>query len=97
MSGDVQVSVYPGMIIVSEPKDVVQPRLIVDKYVSRRITIGEDIVLPCAAQGHPVPTYVWKRELHGQIVPIVMGNRIVMVTDGLLKIFKVRFGYISLT
>lgn len=80
---------YPGRIIVSEAKDIVQPRITVDKYNSRRAVLGEDVTLPCVAQGHPVPSYYWKRELQGQTIPVAIGERLSMLSAGLLKISKV--------
>lgn len=77
-------------MIVTEPKDIVQPRITVDKYNSRRIAVGDDVILPCVAQGHPVPDYYWKRELQGRSVPLALGERLTMLTAGLLKISKVR-------
>lgn len=84
---------YPGRVIVEAPKDPVQPRITVDKYNARRIVLGEDVTLPCVAQGHPVPSYYWKRELQGQSVPVALGERLSMLSAGLLKIAKVRLHY----
>lgn len=89
VSGEVQVSTYPGRVIVTEPKDNVQPRITVDKYNARRIVLGEDVTLPCVAQGHPVPSYYWKREIQSQNVPVALGERFTMISSGLLKISKV--------
>lgn len=80
---------YPGRIIVTEPKGNVQPRISVDKYNARRVVLGEDVTLPCVAQGHPVPGYYWKRELQGQSVPVALGERLTILSAGLLRISKV--------
>lgn len=88
-SGEIQTSTYPGRIIVTEPNGNVQPRMIVDKYNARRCVTGEDVTLPCVAQGHPVPGYYWKRELQGQSVPVALGERHILLSAGLLKITKV--------
>lgn len=57
-AGDVQVSTYPGRIIVTEnPKGFVQPRINVDKHSMRHVVMNGQTMLPCIAQGHPVPTY----------------------------------------
>ncbi|KAK9708583.1 Immunoglobulin I-set domain [Popillia japonica] len=90
LTGEVQMSTYPSRIIVTESKNVDQPRITIDKYNARRVTLGEDVVLPCVAQGHPVPTYYWKRELQGQTVPVALGERLSTIASGLLKISKVR-------
>nr|XP_022920801.1 Down syndrome cell adhesion molecule-like protein Dscam2 isoform X2 [Onthophagus taurus] len=90
LTGEVQISNYPSRIIVTEPKDPAAPRITVDKYNARRVALGEDVTMPCVAQGHPVPTYHWKRELQGQTVPVALGERLSMISAGLLKISKVR-------
>ncbi|KAJ8960261.1 hypothetical protein NQ318_003986 [Aromia moschata] len=87
--GEVQTSAYPGRIIVTEPKGPAQPRISVDKYNARRVVLGEDVTLPCVAQGHPVPGYYWKRELQGQSVPVALGERLTVLSAGLLRISKV--------
>lgn len=56
-SGDMQVSTYPGRIIVTEPKGLVQPRINVEKHSLRHVVLNGQTTLPCIAQGHPVPTY----------------------------------------
>jgi hypothetical protein len=88
-AGEAQTSMYPGRIIVTEPKGNVQPRISVDKYNARRVVLGEDVTLPCVAQGHPVPGYYWKRELQGQSVPVALGERLTILSAGLLRISKV--------
>jgi hypothetical protein len=55
--GEIQTSTYPGRIIVTEPKGMVQPRINVEKHGTRQIVLNGQITLPCIAQGHPVPTY----------------------------------------
>nr|XP_023018250.1 Down syndrome cell adhesion molecule-like protein Dscam2 [Leptinotarsa decemlineata] len=90
LTGEVQTSTYPGRVIVTEPKGSTQPRISVDKYNARRVVLGEDVTLPCVAQGHPVPGYYWKRELQGQSVPVALGERLAILSAGLLRISKVR-------
>ena len=41
----------------TEPKGSVQPRITVEKHVTKQVKVGDDITLPCVAQGFPVPTY----------------------------------------
>ena len=41
----------------AEPKGSAQLRLTVEKHQTVVAKAGEDAVLPCLAQGHPVPTY----------------------------------------
>lgn len=59
LTGDVQTSAYPGRIIVTEPKGIVQPRINVEKHSIRQVVINGQTMLPCIAQGHPAPTYRW--------------------------------------
>jgi hypothetical protein len=44
-------------VLFTEPKGSVQPRITVEKHVTRQVKVGDDITLPCVAQGFPVPTY----------------------------------------
>ncbi|XP_030749790.1 Down syndrome cell adhesion molecule-like protein Dscam2 isoform X2 [Sitophilus oryzae] len=90
LTGEVKASVYPGRIIVTEPKGNVQPRVTVDKFKATRISVGDDVTLPCVAQGYPVPGYYWKKELDGQMVPVALGERITLLSAGLLRISKIR-------
>lgn len=55
--GEIQISTYPGRIIVTEPKGMVQPRINVEKHSLRHVVLNGQTTLPCIAQGHPVPTY----------------------------------------
>lgn len=55
--GEIQISAYPGRIIVTEPKGMVQPRINVEKHSLRHVVLNGQTTLPCIAQGHPVPTY----------------------------------------
>lgn len=84
------MSAYPGRIIITEPKGSVQPRISIDKYNARRVVLGKDIILPCVAQGYPVPEYYWMKEIQGQAVPVALDERMTVLSAGLLKISKVR-------
>ncbi|XP_055679736.1 cell adhesion molecule Dscam2 isoform X1 [Lutzomyia longipalpis] len=90
LTGEMQVSAYPGRIIVTEPKGIVQPRINVEKHSSRHVTLNGHITLPCAAQGHPVPTYRWFKEENEQLLPVQFSDRITILSAGLLKIHKAR-------
>jgi hypothetical protein len=70
-SGEIQTSTYPGRIIVTEPKGLVQPRINVDKHSTRQVVLNGQITLPCVAQGHPVPTYRWVLHNFNQKLPLV--------------------------
>lgn len=84
------MSPYPGRIIITEPKSDVQPRITIDKYSAKTVVLGKDVTLPCIAQGYPVPEYHWMRENQGQTTPVALGERMSMLSAGLLKISKVR-------
>ncbi|XP_037045508.1 Down syndrome cell adhesion molecule-like protein Dscam2 isoform X1 [Bradysia coprophila] len=90
LTGDMQVSTYPGRIIVTEPKGLVQPRINVEKHSLRHVVLNGQTTLPCIAQGHPVPTYRWFKEENEQLLPLQLSERITMVSAGLLKITKAR-------
>ncbi|KAG1695533.1 Down syndrome cell adhesion molecule-like protein 1 [Nymphon striatum] len=56
LSGDIQISVTPGNLRVSEPKNSVAPRL--THSVSEIEAMDEKgVELPCSAQGWPIPHY----------------------------------------
>ncbi|GFG29264.1 hypothetical protein Cfor_07941 [Coptotermes formosanus] len=90
LTGEVHASAYPGRIIITEPKGSVQPRIAVDKHATRQVKVGDDITLPCVAQGFPVPTYRWFREDREQLSPISVGDRVSVLAAGLLRISKVQ-------
>ncbi|XP_058987901.1 cell adhesion molecule Dscam2 [Musca domestica] len=90
LTGEVQASTYPGRIIVTEPKGMVQPRINVEKHSMRHVVLNGQTTLPCIAQGHPVPTYRWFKEENEQLLPLQLSDRISIVSAGLLKISKAR-------
>ncbi|XP_046662354.1 Down syndrome cell adhesion molecule-like protein Dscam2 isoform X5 [Homalodisca vitripennis] len=90
LTGDVHSSAYPGRIIITEPKGNVQPRITVEKHSRKIAKIGDDVTLPCVAQGYPVPTYRWFREEREQLSPVPLGDRVSLLSAGLLRIAKVR-------
>nr|CAD7573671.1 unnamed protein product [Timema californicum] len=73
-----------------EPKGSVQPRITVEKHVTKQVKAGDDITLPCVAQGFPVPTYRWFREDRDQLLAVNVGERVSVLAAGLLRIAKVR-------
>ncbi|PSN42210.1 hypothetical protein C0J52_11247 [Blattella germanica] len=90
LTGEVHASTYPGRIIITEPKGSVQPRITVEKHVTKQVKVGDDITLPCVAQGFPVPSYRWFREDREQLMPVSVGERVTILAAGLLRINKVR-------
>ncbi|CAG2053659.1 unnamed protein product [Timema podura] len=90
LTGEVHSSTYPGRIIITEPKGSVQPRITVEKHVTKQVKAGDDITLPCVAQGFPVPTYRWFREDRDQLLAVNVGERVSVLAAGLLRVAKVR-------
>uniref|UniRef100_A0A4Y0BIQ2 Down syndrome cell adhesion molecule-like protein Dscam2 n=1 Tax=Anopheles funestus TaxID=62324 RepID=A0A4Y0BIQ2_ANOFN len=90
LTGEIQISTYPGRVIVTEPKGLVQPRINVEKHSLKHVVVNAPVTLPCVAQGHPVPTYRWFKEVKDQIMPLQLNERISIVSAGLLKIAKAR-------
>ncbi|VVC97977.1 unnamed protein product [Leptidea sinapis] len=68
-------------------KHLVRPRLVVEVR-SRRVPVGHDVRLPCAAHAWPVPTYRWFREHRDELIPIEKSEMWprVQVLGGLLSI-----------
>ncbi|XP_071438868.1 cell adhesion molecule Dscam2-like isoform X2 [Hetaerina americana] len=64
LTGITQESSTAGKVVVTEPKGVLPPRFNEKSsaVIGRR---GEDAVIPCTAQGHPTPSYLWFRKLEG--------------------------------
>ncbi|XP_065077714.1 cell adhesion molecule Dscam1 isoform X2 [Ochlerotatus camptorhynchus] len=90
LTEEIQISTYPGRVIVTEPKGLVQPRINVEKHSLKHVVVNAHVTLPCVAQGHPVPTYRWFKEVKDQIIPLQLNERISIVSAGLLKISKSR-------
>lgn len=90
LTGEIQTSTYPGRIIVTEPKGFVQPRINVEKQTIKHAIVNGQIVLACIAQGHPAPSYKWFKEYDDQLMPLTLNDRIFVISNGLLKISKVK-------
>ncbi|RVE48303.1 hypothetical protein evm_007054, partial [Chilo suppressalis] len=92
ISGKLHSSQFYGHVIVTEPKGGVRPRVAIEPR-SRRVQVGQDVRLPCAAHAWPVPSYRWFRDHHEQLVPIEKSTiwpRIRLFGGGLLSISAVR-------
>ena len=87
LTGKIKTSIYPGRVIVNEPKDIVQPRVTVHKYSKMVVRTGNDVILSCIAQGNPSPVYTWFYDNQ----PIQSSDKISILRIGLLKISKVNF------
>ncbi|XP_070509703.1 cell adhesion molecule Dscam1 isoform X3 [Chironomus tepperi] len=90
LTGEIQQSTYPSRIIVTEPKGYVQPRINVEKQTTKHANVNGQIVLSCIAQANPPPSYKWFKEINDQLLPLALNERIYVISDGLLKISKVK-------
>uniref|UniRef100_T1JAL8 Down syndrome cell adhesion molecule-like protein Dscam2 n=1 Tax=Strigamia maritima TaxID=126957 RepID=T1JAL8_STRMM len=65
-----------GRLIVTAPQGSVPPR-ITDTKLVLQIRQGETLILPCAAQGHPPPSYSWLwKKKDGQIMLVREDGRL---------------------
>uniref|UniRef100_T1J836 Down syndrome cell adhesion molecule-like protein Dscam2 n=1 Tax=Strigamia maritima TaxID=126957 RepID=T1J836_STRMM len=85
LTGEVKHSATAGRLFVTDPQGSVPPRITGSKasvYLER----GKMVVVPCAAQGYPIPSYSWLKKMgKSQIVPIDDTER-VQVIGGMLLI-----------
>ncbi len=75
---------------MTEPKGFVQPRINVEKQTNKQAVVNNQIVLSCVAHGHPPPSYKWFKEMDDQLVPLTLNDRVFVISNGLLKISKVK-------
>ncbi|KAG0416392.1 hypothetical protein HPB47_006456, partial [Ixodes persulcatus] len=86
LTGAVSQSVTVGQLILTEPHNMVPPRI---THLLGQVTALEDseVVLPCVAQGFPVPAYQWLRkdEISGRAEPVpVAGPKISLIGGNLV-------------
>lgn len=67
-----------------------QPRINVEKQTTKHASVNGQIVLSCIAQANPPPSYKWFKEINDQLLPLTLNERIYVISDGLLKISKVK-------
>ncbi|KAG7301434.1 hypothetical protein JYU34_014381 [Plutella xylostella] len=93
VTGQHYTSQYYGHIIVTEPKGSVRPR-VSGEARARRVAVGHDVRLPCAAHAWPVPTYRWFREHRETLTPLedssTWPRASILGGGGLLRIRGVR-------
>ncbi|XP_023213824.1 Down syndrome cell adhesion molecule-like protein Dscam2 [Centruroides sculpturatus] len=63
-----------GQLIVTEPHNSVPPR-ITHREEEVKCRRGQMALLPCAAEGFPVPTYLWYQQKAGRLQPLRLGQR----------------------
>ncbi|GAB6026763.1 Down syndrome cell adhesion molecule-like protein 1 [Chamberlinius hualienensis] len=84
MTGEVRTSTSSGRLFVTEPPGSVPPRIYHMK-LNIRSRKDSTVVLPCVAQGFPVPLYSWyKKSDDGVMVPVpVLSGRFRQEVDHL--------------
>ncbi|XP_076348173.1 cell adhesion molecule Dscam1-like [Tachypleus tridentatus] len=86
ITGEVKTSETAGKLVVSDDHSNRSPRI---NHIQTRVDTRseEDIILPCAAQGYPPPTYTWYRyttDFHAIMTPIIFGGRLGKIGGSLL-------------
>ncbi|XP_022248096.1 Down syndrome cell adhesion molecule-like protein Dscam2, partial [Limulus polyphemus] len=87
LTQEVYTSKTKGQLVVTEPS-VMAPKII---DIRRRLVVkqGETAELPCAAEGYPVPSYVWYRHDGVKLKSVSSRERSFLV-DGILRIRDIR-------
>lgn len=62
MFGIPQSNRQRNSFFVAEVTERTPPRAAMDKHTTKQARVGEDLLLPCIAQGYPIPTY--RYEMH---------------------------------
>ncbi|XP_064480158.1 cell adhesion molecule Dscam1-like [Ornithodoros turicata] len=85
LTGAVTLSVTAGDLVLTEPHNVIPPRI---SHRLSEVSAVEhtEAVLPCVAQGYPLPSYEWLRRdtSTGRAVPVALGARITFVGGSLV-------------
>ncbi|XP_047106935.1 Down syndrome cell adhesion molecule-like protein Dscam2 [Schistocerca piceifrons] len=82
LSGESRVSSAAGRLLVTSPQNPVAPR-ITDSRSHVQASYGQPVELPCAAQGHPLPTYTWFRSQGPSSAPVQLDRRVRQVGGSL--------------
>ncbi|KAI5693336.1 hypothetical protein M8J75_013991 [Diaphorina citri] len=96
ITGESQASVFQTRLSITEPLGREKPKVSIEKYMKLTVKLGDDVILPCVAQGHPLPTYSWYREIREDrtnLKSLDLTNpryKILVDNAGLLKISNVR-------
>ncbi|KAK8777634.1 hypothetical protein V5799_029021, partial [Amblyomma americanum] len=100
LTGQSQISGNAGKVVVTEPLGTLAPRMI-ESLRSVQVELGERAVLPCIAQGHPSPRYMWLRAAgsaltastdarEGEILGVVKpSERVSLLSGGIVLLFHV--------
>ncbi|CAN7998394.1 unnamed protein product, partial [Ixodes hexagonus] len=83
LTNEVIVSASSGRLFIQAPQGTAAPK-ITDSHPFVQVIEGQDMVeLACAAQGFPVPSFSWYREVEGRLVDLSLDQRTAQV-DGSL-------------
>uniref|UniRef100_T1JAD1 Down syndrome cell adhesion molecule-like protein Dscam2 n=1 Tax=Strigamia maritima TaxID=126957 RepID=T1JAD1_STRMM len=84
LTGETKISSMGGRLVISDPQGSVSPR-ITDSKSFVQVHQGDSAVLPCAAQGHPPPSYSWfVKSNRNHMTPVVLSERIQQIGGTLL-------------
>ncbi|KAL1485789.1 hypothetical protein MTO96_031748, partial [Rhipicephalus appendiculatus] len=85
LTNEVVTSASSGRLIIQEPQGAASPK-ITDSHPFVHAIEGQDAVeLACAAQGYPIPSYRWYRELGGRLLDLTRDLRTTQ-TEGRLTL-----------
>ncbi|XP_049806912.1 Down syndrome cell adhesion molecule-like protein Dscam2 [Schistocerca nitens] len=82
LTGEHRLSAVAGRLLVTSPQNSVPPR-ITDSRSHVQAHYRQPVELPCAAQGFPLPSYIWFRSHGGSSSPVALGERIRQVGGSL--------------
>ncbi|XP_049954966.1 Down syndrome cell adhesion molecule-like protein Dscam2 [Schistocerca serialis cubense] len=82
LTGEHRLSAVAGRLLVTSPQNSVPPR-ITDSRSHVQAHYRQPVELPCAAQGFPLPSYIWFRSYGGSSSPVALGERIRQVGGSL--------------
>uniref|UniRef100_T1JKH3 Ig-like domain-containing protein n=1 Tax=Strigamia maritima TaxID=126957 RepID=T1JKH3_STRMM len=75
LSKETRLSTSAGRLFVTDPQGNVPPRIL-DPLATLRVKAGENVVLPCPAQGYPQPTLIWYiKDVTGHLIPVPSSGR----------------------
>ncbi|XP_049521428.1 Down syndrome cell adhesion molecule-like protein Dscam2 [Dermacentor silvarum] len=84
LTNEVVTSASSGRLIIQEPQGAASPK-ITDSHPFVHAVEGQDAIeLACAAQGYPIPSYRWYRELGGRLLDLTRDLRTTQTEGSLL-------------
>uniref|UniRef100_T1JA70 Down syndrome cell adhesion molecule-like protein Dscam2 n=1 Tax=Strigamia maritima TaxID=126957 RepID=T1JA70_STRMM len=83
-TGETRQSTTAGTLFVTEPQGNVAPKMFESDSKLTALE-GESVILPCAAQGFPLPEYTWFLQgRDGQLISIYLGERFTQISSILI-------------